>query len=182
MSDPTSIRNRWLALLTLFVGMGFSACATANYSSDFSLHNPRTAQALSGSQTSLFGPRSGQYRYDKRMIEAAQIAAARAREHSTYSCWRYVKNALLDANLIDSYPKTRYAKEAGDELQRFYGFKRISVPNNDPYRAPEGAVLVYGGKGPGHVEFRTRAGFVSDFISERPCPRPLIGVYIKPKV
>lgn len=175
-------RHHLLALVTVLIGMGFSACATANYSSDFALHNPRTAQSLSGEQKGLFGPRSGQYRYDARMIEAAQIAAGRARAHSTYSCWRYVKNALLAANLVDSYPKTQYAKEAGDELQLSYGFKRISIPNNDPYRAPEGAVLVYGGKGPGHVELRTRAGFVSDFVSERPCPRPLIGVYIKPKV
>jgi hypothetical protein len=32
------------------------------------------------------------------------------------------------------------------------------------------------------VEFRTRLGFVSDFVSLKPSPRPLIGIYVKPRV
>ncbi len=125
-----------------------------------------------------FGPKSANFKYDKRMIMAAQIAAERAHAHSTSRCWSYVKNALVSANLVSSRPTTEYAKEAGDELTRKYGFKRLAI--NDPFAAPLGSVLVYGGKGAGHVEFRTSKGFVSDFTTDRPSRRPLIGVYVKP--
>lgn len=117
------------------------------------------------------------YRYDPRMIRAAEIAAERAYGRSQGSCWRYVKNALLSAGLVDSRPTTAYAKQAGDELSSKYGFRRISC--SDPYKAPLGSVLVYGGSGAGHVEFRTKSGFVSDFTNPRPSKRPLIGVYVK---
>jgi len=30
------------------------------------------------------------------------------------------------------------------------------------------------------VELRTENGFVSDFISAQPYPRPVIGIYVKP--
>ncbi len=112
------------------------------------------------------------------MIRAAKIAERRARAHSTRRCWRYVKKALLAADVVDSYPRTRYAKYAGRELAKNYGFKPIKVSN--PYDAPIGSILVYGGRGAGHVEIRTADGFVSDFKSKRPSKRPLIGVYIKP--
>jgi hypothetical protein len=125
-----------------------------------------------------FGPKSAGIRYDARMIRAAEIAARRAQTKSIRRCWRYVKSALVEARVVDSYPGTAYAKQAGDELSQEYGFKKI--PISSPFRAPVGAVLVYGGKGPGHVEIRTRHGFVSDFESETPSPRPLIGVYVKP--
>ena len=50
----------------------------------------------------------------------------------------------------------------------------------DPYAAPVGAVLVYTAKGaPGHVELRTRTGFVSDFKTETPSKRKLVGIYAK---
>jgi hypothetical protein len=145
----------------------------------YSLFDPENAKTLKPEQRSWFGPQSGSFRYDKRMIEAAAIAAERARASSTYSCWRYVKAALLEAHIIDSYPKTRYAKEAGVELQQDFGFRKLSV--SDPYMAPPGAVLVYGGPGAGHVEFRSKDGFVSDFVSPKPSARPLIGVYVKPR-
>ena len=41
-------------------------------------------------------------------------------------------------------------------------------------------MLVYGGRGAGHIEFRTNTGFVSDFYNTNPSTRPLIGVYVKP--
>lgn len=145
---------------------------------DGSLYDARTAKKLVPEQRSIFGPQSSKFRYDKRMVRAAEIAAARARAHSTSRCWRYVKTALLASNVIDSYPKTAYAKQAGSELQKAYGFKKIKV--SDPFKAPLGAVLVYGGRGAGHVELRTPAGFVSDFASLKPSRRPLIGVYVKP--
>ena len=97
--------------------------------------------------------------------------------HSRRSCWAYVKNALLAAGMVDSRPSTGYAKEAAYELTNEYGFRKINV--NDPYKAPLGSVLVYGGRGAGHVEFRTKQGFVSDFTTSKPSNRPLIGVYVK---
>jgi hypothetical protein len=146
---------------------------------DDSLYDRTTARKLDLSKQAIFGPQSGHFRYDQRMLRAAEIAQARARGHSVSRCWRYVKNALLASKTIDSYPSTAYAKQAGTELQGKYGFRKISVKN--PFEAPVGAVLVYGGRGAGHVEIRTKFGFVSDFQSAKPSPRPLIGVYIKPR-
>jgi hypothetical protein len=112
------------------------------------------------------------------LVRAASIAQERAHARSKSRCWRYVKTALLAAGVISSYPKTAYAKQAGDELVRDYGFKRL--PIRDPYAAPIGAVLVYGSRrAAGHVEIRTRTGFVSDFVNKKPSKRPLIGVYAK---
>lgn len=145
----------------------------------YSLFNPDQADALRPELRSLFGPQSSSFRYDKRMVEAAEIAAERAGASSQASCWRFVKTALLRAQIIDSYPKTRYAKEAGAELQTSFGFRKLEV--SDPYKAPPGSVLVYGGPGAGHVELRSKEGFVSDFVSQKPSPRPLIGVYVKPR-
>jgi hypothetical protein len=143
-----------------------------------SLYDPKTAQKLDVSKLSFFGPKAGKFRYDQRMIHASEIAAARAHRHSTYRCWGYVKDALVASKIIDSRPKSEYAKEAAVELTETYGFKLIR--ENNPYNAPIGSVLVYGGRGAGHVEFRTPFGFVSDFVSIKPSPRPLIGIYVKP--
>jgi hypothetical protein len=117
-------------------------------------------------------------RLDARLMRAATIAEERAHAHSREQCWRYVKEALLASGAVNSYPKTAYAKEAGEELVKTYGFRRLSV--RDPFKAPVGAVLVYGAsRAAGHVEIRTKDGFVSDFRSKIPSPRPLIGVYAK---
>lgn len=115
---------------------------------------------------------------DERMGDAIHIAERAARSRSIKRCWRYVKRALQLANVIDCYPRTRLAKQAAVELPERYGFKQIPVEN--PFEAPVGAVLVYGGRGAGHVEIRTERGFVSDFSSPDPSQRPLIGVFIKP--
>lgn len=144
-----------------------------------SLYNPKTAQKLDATQSSQFGPQAGKFRYDQRMIHAAEIAAARAKKHSTSRCWHYVKDALVAAKIISTRPITAYAKQAGGELTQTYGFQRIRETN--PWKAPLGSVIVYGGKGAGHVELRTAQGFVSDFVSVKPSPRPLIGIYIKPR-
>jgi hypothetical protein len=93
-------------------------------------------------------------------------------------CWHYVKEALLASGVIESRPKTELARDAAQELVNTYGFKRLSV--TDPFSAPVGSVLVYGtSRSVGHVEFRTREGFVSDFRSPTPSRRPLLGVYAK---
>jgi hypothetical protein len=115
---------------------------------------------------------------DNRLMQAASIAEERAHAHSRSRCWHYVKEALLASGVIDSRPKTELARDAAQELVSNYGFKRLSV--NDPFSAPVGSVLVYGtARSVGHVEFRTREGFVSDFRSKTPSRRPLLGVYAK---
>ncbi len=115
---------------------------------------------------------------DPKLMRAATIAQERAHAHSRSRCWQYVKEALLASGIIGSYPKTAYAKEAGQELVNNYGFKKLSV--RDPFKAPVGSVLVYGAnRAAGHVEIRTKEGFVSDFRSRIPSPRPLLGVYTK---
>ena len=113
-----------------------------------------------------------------KLLKAATIAQERARAHSRSRCWQYVKEALLASGAVNVYPGTAYAKEAGSELVNKFGFKKLSV--RDPYKAPVGSVLVYGAnRAAGHVEIRTKDGFVSDFKSKIPSPRPLIGVYAK---
>lgn len=126
----------------------------------------------------MFGPRSGSLRYDPRMIRAAQIAQERAQPRMTWHCWKYVKDALLAAQVVQNRPETAWARQAGTELTTRYGFKKLSTMN--PYKAPVGAVIVYGGQDAGHVELRTASGFVSDFVSRVPYPRPVLGIYVKP--
>jgi hypothetical protein len=115
---------------------------------------------------------------DSRLMQAATIAQERAHAHSRSRCWHYVKDALLASGVIDSRPKTELARDAAAELVGNYGFKRLPV--SDPFSAPVGSVLVYGtARSVGHVELRTRDGFVSDFRSKTPSRRPLLGVYAK---
>jgi hypothetical protein len=111
------------------------------------------------------------------MIKAGTIAEHRALPHGTNFCWRYVKEALLAAGSVTSYPKTAYAREAGRELVENYGF--VKLPVSRPDRAPVGSVLVYGGSVAGHVELRTSHGFVSDFRCSRPSTLPFIGAFTR---
>jgi len=115
---------------------------------------------------------------DSRLMQAATIAQERAHAHSRSMCWHYVKEALLASGVIDSRPKSELARDAAQELVNNYGFKKLSV--TDPFSAPVGSVLVYGtNRTAGHVELRTRDGFVSDFCSKTPSRRPLVGIYAK---
>jgi hypothetical protein len=117
-------------------------------------------------------------RIDSRLVQAATLAQERAHAHSRSRCWHYVKDALLASGVIDSRPKTELARDAASELVNNYGFKRLSI--TDPFAAPVGSVLVYGtSRSVGHVELRTKDGFVSDFRSPTPSRRPLMGVYAK---
>jgi hypothetical protein len=118
-------------------------------------------------------------RLDPKLSRAATIADERAHAHSKSRCWHYVKEALVASGAVSSYPKTSLAKEAGEELVRDYGFKKL--PIRDPYAAPIGSVLVYfkGRNNAGHVEIRTKTGFVSDFRSKDACRYALVGVYAK---
>ena len=115
---------------------------------------------------------------DPKLMRAATIAEERAHAHSRRQCWHAVKEALLASGVISSRPKTEYAKQAGQELVNNYGFRKLPV--NDPYQAPVGSVLVYNAnRAAGHVEIRTKDGFVSDFRSKTPSHRPLLGVFVK---
>jgi hypothetical protein len=117
-------------------------------------------------------------RIDGRLVQAATLAQERSHAHSRSRCWHYVKDALLASGAIDSRPKTSLARDAASELVNNYGFKRLSI--TDPFAAPVGSVLVYGtARSVGHVEIRTKDGFVSDFRSPTPSRRPLMGVYAK---
>jgi hypothetical protein len=161
-----------LVLLSILVSI------TAIASAEDSLLDKAQVRRLTPQEQSTFGPKSGGLRYDARMIRAAQIARQRARPRMTWHCWAYVKDALLAADVVQSRPKSAWARQAGAELCRDYGFKKLSTRN--PYDAPVGAVIVYGGNDAGHVELRTASGFASDFISREPYPRPVIGIYVKP--
>jgi hypothetical protein len=115
---------------------------------------------------------------DPKLMRAATIAEERAHAHSRRQCWHAVKDALLASGVISSRPTTAYAKQAGQELVSNYGFRKLAV--NDPYQAPVGSVLVYSAsRAAGHVEIRTKDGFVSDFRSKKPSRRPLLGVFVK---
>ena len=144
---------------------------------DSLLEKPK-ARSLTPAEQPMFGPKSGGLHYDPRMIKAAEIARQRAHPRMTWHCWAYVKDALLAANVVQTRPTSGWARQAGEELCTKYGFKKISTMN--PMKAPIGAVIVYGGQDAGHVELRTENGFVSDFISAQPYPRPVIGIYVKP--
>ena len=115
---------------------------------------------------------------DPKLRRAATIAQERAHAHSLKKCWQFVKEALVAAGVVKSRPQTTLAKQAGQELVKNYGFKKLPV--SDPYQAPVGSVLVYDAKrAAGHVEIRTEDGFVSDFRSKIPSRRPLLGVFAK---
>jgi hypothetical protein len=159
---------RHFLTILLFLGLGVF------------LASPAVAKSKAKSQLRHHAPTHVSLKYDRRMQVATKIANSNARRHSRRHCWRAVKNALVRAKVVSSRPSTRYAKQAGNELQRKYSFKKLNV--KDPRKAPLGAILVYGGRGAGHVEIRTTKGFVSDFTHSRPSRRPLIGVYVSPKM
>jgi hypothetical protein len=163
----------------LLIAVALSAAAGAAAHADDSLYDSRHAVTPNAEVQHFLGPKAGGIRYDARMIRAAQIALGRAYPHPTWRCWHYVKDALVAASVIDSRPTSPWAKEAGDELCHRYGFVKLTRVRN-PMQAPIGAVLVYGGPDAGHVEIRTATGFVSDFISPTPYPRPFLGAYVKP--
>jgi hypothetical protein len=161
--------------LLLAIALTFATLAAR---ADDSLYDSRTATTPEGAVQHFLGPKAGGIRYDARMIRAAQIAMSRAYPRPTWRCWHYVKDALVAARVIDSRPTSPWAKEAGEELCERYGFVKLAVRN--PVKAPVGAVLVYGGADAGHVEIRTATGYVSDFVSATPYPRPFLGAYVKP--
>jgi hypothetical protein len=116
-------------------------------------------------------------RINSTLRRAATIAEERSNARSKGRCWQYVKEALVASGAVSSYPKTAYAGDAGEELVRTYGFTKLSI--RDPYKAPVGAVVVYGSRGRGHVEIRTKDGFASDYHSNNACFYRPVAIYAK---
>lgn len=174
---------RFLLLLSLIFPLGLASAAAANPSDSetrfvyVDQHGKvQSAEVISRYTGKL--PKNPFPHLDPKLTRAATIAEERAHAHSRRSCWRYVKEALLAAGAVDSYPQTPLARQAGEELVNRYGFTRLAT--RDPYQAPIGSVLVYGSRrGAGHVEIRTSSGFASDFRTPTPSRRPLIGIYAK---
>ena len=179
-------------LLTLtFTVLGCAAfCPSPASALGFSVPKPQFAYTdASGKKQSadvvdkycpkkIVKPFAGDSKIDPKLRRAATIAEERAHAHSLKKCWQFVKEALVAAGVVKSRPQTPLAKQAGQELVKNYGFKKLPV--SDPYQAPVGSVLVYDAKrAAGHVEIRTEDGFVSDFRSKIPSHRPLLGVFAK---
>lgn len=182
---------RYLTPLTILVGCYLAGVAAVQGAGVAQSKSQFTYKERSGKLTSASLVSEGEKRrivhpvgkvdrrLDPRLMRAASIAQERAHARSKSRCWRYVKEALLAAGVIKSRPTTALAKQAGDELVRDHGFKKLPV--RDPYAAPVGAVLVYykGKNRPGHVELRTKTGFASDFRTKDACRYPLLGAYAK---
>ena len=79
-------------------------------------------------------------RIDPKLRRAATIAEERAHAHSRSRCWQYVKQALLASGAIHSYPKTAYAKQAGQGAGAI-----VRIQEDSRSRSIQGA----GGIGPG---------------------------------
>jgi hypothetical protein len=169
-------------LLPLLAAAAFMALPKSAFAQYYGSFGSGSLAYSPGEFTYTFTPKPPKATHNSRMdphlIKAARIAEANAFPHSTMRCWRYVKQALLQAGAVAAYPVTNYACQAGAELTSRYGFVRLAI--HDPYRAPVGSVLVYSdGGGAGHVELRTEHGFASDYRSAWACRYRLIGVYAK---
>ena len=163
------------AVLFIIAGFGFSHSASAQGVFG-GIGFGSSPNFMFGGGGSFHAPARYDSRIDPKLIKAANYAEHRAGNHTTWHCWQYVKDALVATGAVTSRPTSAYACEAGPELLQ-QGFVQIRVW--DPFSAPIGAVLVYGGHGAGHVEFRTPYGFVSDYKTTWKCKYRLIGVYIK---
>ena len=167
-----------LLVLAVFVGVAAPVFAQSTGNVD------RLSSASKASVVSSYYAQEAPL--DTRVGSDLRLASAYCLLHtfSTRSrnvCWRRVKEALVKAGVVSSYPESVYAYQAGDELVARYGFSKVNI--RKPYDAPVGAILVYKdngeGGGMGHVEFRTQHGFVSDYASRGYCKFKLTGVYIK---
>lgn len=111
-------------------------------------------------------------------------------------CYKYVKMAMLNAQLVPFYLDGFSAKYAGDKLENvetrldelkasgevnrsaeaknFINLMADDSPHKDliksPYDAPRGSILVYDGGPHGHIEIKVgnagEGGFVSDYFAD----------------
>ena len=142
------------------------------------------------------------YSKDKQTVQMIEYAKKNKRDPKEYKkskfkwCYRYVKNALLNAKLTSKRLEGVLPRNAGDKLKA-EGFTNIMDDPHligkitDPSQAPKGAILVYEpnpitrvvrssdkdskrdivAPDAGHIEIKTedvgKGGFVSDYYSER---------------
>jgi hypothetical protein len=115
---------------------------------------------------------------------------------SKYRCYRGVKDALVDAGLVDSWWPEVAASDAHDKgtLEK-KGFKNVMEEGYTSATAPLGAVLVYSGgkyrcsengrkKTCGHIEIKVNQNeYCSDYCKSIPVDhyiaRKLVGIYVK---
>lgn len=121
----------------------------------------------------------------EKMIKAAKKSASRSKR----LCYRYVKNALLAGDMIDSYPPSGKAKQGVADLEKQGMVNLLDNPKyakmiNTPADAPKGAVLVYStgeSKEAGHIEIKSGEGqdatYISDYQSEKNIQKTLKGLY-----
>lgn len=89
-------------------------------------------------------------------------------------CYRYVKRALMNSDVIDDYPPSGKAKLAVSDLKSQGMVNLLDNPKyaakiKTPADAPKGAVLVYStgeSKEAGHIEIKTGEGDKATYISD----------------
>jgi hypothetical protein len=100
---------------------------------------------------------------------------------TTGKCLKAVRIAIQKAKGMPLKGDVLYAKDFGPVLVQKYGAKKLSI--SCPKKAPVGAIIVYGPwhksrSHAGHVEIKTKKGYVSDHISAAPYPGPVKGIYL----
>ena len=115
-------------------------------------------------------------RLDPRLRRAATIAQDRANARSKSRCWRYVKEALVASGVIDSYPKTNYASQAGEVWCGIMGSHGCRSAIN--FGADRRGARFWPWH-ESHVVIRTKTGFASDYWTKNRCKYPLVAVYGK---
>jgi hypothetical protein len=137
-----------------------------------------------------------------RLRKSAIASATKCRKgicgsnHSKYFCYRGVKEALVNAGMVDRFWSEEAASDAHDKHSLDdRGFKNLITEGYNTSNAPLGAVLVYSGgkyrchengrrKTCGHIEIKLSSNkFCSDYCKTSPADhylaRKLIGVYVK---
>ena len=120
-----------------------------------------------------------------RQLADSNSPLVRGQSRDGAHCWAGVKTSLMKTGLVDKYPETVHAYQAGSDLER-NGFSRLNI--TDPREAPNGSVIVYG-RTPthtsGHIEIKStdRSGntkWVSDVSRNNPSSSmPITGIYVK---
>ena len=98
-------------------------------------------------------------------------------------CLSAVKDSLLACRLAKTRPPGEAAKNIGGELQKLGFINYSTLLQNDPGRAPAGAIVVYRGGDYGHVEVKVSAKpdrYCSDFCSYNRSQRQVVGIYLRP--
>ncbi|MFP5519349.1 MAG: hypothetical protein ACLGGX_05560 [Bdellovibrionia bacterium] len=118
------------------------------------------------------------YSYSKQTDKAIRHAMKNKKPRPIRYCYRYVKRALLAADIVQTYPPGGHARDAMVDLKAQGMTNMLENPEwaariKSPQDAPKGAVLVYLHKDKrrsGHIEIKTdhgtKGGFVSDFYNK----------------